>query len=162
LQFLKNCADLGITPSWNLLIGFPREDPAVYEAYAKAIPQLTHLPPPSGVFMVRFDRFSPYFDQREEYGLDLHPMDNYALTYPFSPAALSQLAYFFADHAIAPYTLNAVQWHGQLSKLVDDWKAAWAEAEQPHELRLQGSETTGWSIRDSRSGKHVVHQSDGL
>lgn len=162
LQFLKNCADLGITPSWNLLIGFPREDPAVYEAYAKAIPQLTHLPPPSGVFMVRFDRFSPYFDQREEYGLDLHPMDNYALTYPFSPAALSQLAYFFADHAIAPYTLNAVQWHGQLSKLVDDWKAAWAEAKQPHELRLQGSETTGWSIRDSRSGKPVVHQADGL
>jgi ribosomal peptide maturation radical SAM protein 1 len=161
LQFLKNCADLGITPSWNLLIGFPGEDPAVYEGYARNIPLLAHLPPPSGVFMIRFDRFSPYFDQREEYGLDLHPMDNYALTYPFSPEALSQLAYFFADHTIAPYTLNAVRWHGQLSKLVDDWKAAWPEAKQPPELRLEGSETTGWRIRDSRSGKPVVHQADG-
>lgn len=161
LQFLKNCADVGITPEWNLLIGFPREDPAVYEDYIRNIPQLTHLYPPNGVFMVRFDRFSPYFDQREEYGLDLHPMDNYALTYPFSPEALSELAYFFADHAMAPYTLNAVRRLGQLTKLVDDWKAAWTEAEQPSELRLEGSETTGWRIRDSRSGKPVIHQADG-
>lgn len=161
LQFLKNCADLGITPNWNLLIGFPGEDPAVYEAYARDIPRLTHLPPPSGVFMIRFDRFSPYFDQREEYGLDLHPMDNYALTYPFSPEALSQLAYFFADHSIAPYTLNAVRWHTQLNKLVDEWKETWQEA-TPRELRLEGSDTTGWYIRDSRSGTSVVHQADEL
>jgi ribosomal peptide maturation radical SAM protein 1 len=160
LQFLKNCAELGITPNWNLLIGFPGEDPSVYEGYARNIPPLSHLCPPSGVFMVRFDRFSPYFDRREEYGLDLHPMDNYELTYPFAPEALSQLAYFFADHNIAPYTLNAVQWHGQLSELIDKWKAAREEAE-PHELRLEGSETTGWRIRDSRSGKSVVHQADG-
>jgi len=160
LQFLKNCVELGITPSWNLLIGFPGEDPAVYEAYARNIPLLTHLYPPSGVLMVRFDRFSPYFDRRQEYGLDLHPMDNYALTYPFGPEELNQLAYFFSDHNLSPYTLNAVQWHGQLSKLVDEWKAAWQEDKQG-ELRLEGSETTGWRIRDSRPGKSAVHQADG-
>jgi len=161
LQFLKNCAELGITPSWNLLIGFPGEDPAVYEAYARNIPHLTHLYPPSGVLMIRFDRFSPYFDRRDEYGLDLHPMDNYALTYPFRPEALSQLAYFFADHKLAPYTLNAVQWHGQLSNLVDEWIAVWQQDAKPYELRLEGSETAGWCIRDTRSGKSVVHQADG-
>jgi hypothetical protein len=110
--------------------------------------------------MVRFDRFSPYYDRRQEYGLDLHPMDNYALTYPFGPEALSQLAYFFADHSIAPYTLSAVRWHAPLTKLIDEWKAAWQDA-KPRELRLEGSETTGWRIRDSRSGKSVVHQADG-
>jgi ribosomal peptide maturation radical SAM protein 1 len=160
LQFLKNCTDFGITPSWNLLIGFPGEDPAVYESYARNIPSLTHLYPPSGVLMIRFDRFSPYFDNREEYGLDLHPMDNYALTYPFGPEALTQLAYFFSDHNLSPYTLNAVKWHGQLSKLVDDWKAAWSDTRQ-YELRLEGSEAAGWRIRDSRSGTPVIHQADG-
>lgn len=159
LQFLKNCVEIGITPSWNLLIGFPGEDPAVYEAYARAIPRLTHLYPPSGVLMVRFDRFSPYFDRRDEYGLDLKPMDNYALTYPFSPEALTQLAYFFSDHNLAPYTLNAVQRHGHLSGLVDDWKAAW-QAGEPRELRLEGSDAAGWQIRDSRSGTLVVHPVD--
>ena len=159
LQFLKNCVELGITPNWNLLIGFPREDSAVYEGYARNIPRLTHLPPPSGAFMVRFDRFSPYYNRRLEFDLDLHPMDNYPLTYPFGPEALSQLAYFFADHNIAPYTLNAVRWHAPLTKLIDEWKATWQEA-KPYELRLEGSETTGWLIRDSRSGKSVVHQAD--
>jgi ribosomal peptide maturation radical SAM protein 1 len=160
LQFLKSCAEFGITPGWNLLIGFPGEDATVYERYARDIPNLTHLAPPSGAFMVRFDRFSPYYDRREEYGLDLHPLDYYALIYPFGPEALKQLAYFFADHKIAPYTLNAVRWHGRLTKLIDEWKAARQEAE-PRVLRLDGSETAGWSIRDSRSGKSVVHQADG-
>lgn len=159
LQFLKNCAEFEITPSWNLLIGFPGEDATVYERYARDIPRLAHLFPPSGVFMIRFDRFSPYFDRDQEYGLDLHPTDNYALTYPFEAGALAQLAYFFADHSIAPYTLNAVRWHGELNKLVDDWKQAWQGAE-PRELRLEGSDAAGWCIRDSRSGTSVAHRAD--
>jgi ribosomal peptide maturation radical SAM protein 1 len=162
LQFLKNCIDLGITPSWNLLIGFPGEEVAVYEHYAANLSRLTHLPPPSGVFMIRFDRYSPYYDRRQEYGLDLHPMDNYALTYPFGSAALRQLAYFFADHNMAPFTLNAVQWHARLSKLVEDWKAAWPEPGPRHELRLEGSDAAGWRIRDTRSGRPVLHQADGI
>ncbi len=160
LQFLKNCVELGITPNWNLLIGFPGEETTVFEGYARDIPRLTHLYPPSGVSMVRFDRFSPYFDKREEYGLDLHPMDNYELTYPFGPEALSQLAYFFADHNMSPYALGAIQWHARLTKLVDEWKAAWQDG-APRELRLEGAETTGWRIVDSRSGESVVHQADG-
>lgn len=162
LQFLKNCAELGVTPSWNLLIGFPGEDPAVFESYARYLPHLTHLPPPSGTFMVRFDRFSPYFDRREEYGLDLHPTDNYALTYPFEPEALTQLAYFFADHNYAPYTLTAIRWHEKLAALIEEWKQARQEAAaEPRELCLEGSDAAGWRVRDSRSGKSVVHEVDG-
>jgi len=159
IQFLKSCTEFGITPTWNLLIGFPGEDVTVYERYVRYIPHLIHLAPPAGVALVRFDRFSPYYDNRDEYGLDLHPMDNYALTYPFGADALSDLAYFFADHNIAPYALNAIQWHGRLTELVDKWIATWHGAE-PRELRLEGSETTGWRIMDSRSGKSVVFQTD--
>lgn len=160
LQFLKNCSEFGIKPSWNLLIGFPREDPAVYERYAMYIPKLLHLPPPSGAHMVRFDRFSPYFNQRDQYELDLHPMDFYSLSYPFDPAALNDLAYFFVDSNMSPYTLNAVQCHAQLNHLIGAWREAWQNAETTPELRLDRSEEAGWCIRDSRSGKPVVHQVD--
>jgi ribosomal peptide maturation radical SAM protein 1 len=159
IQFLKSCTEFNIAPTWNLLIGFPGEDVAVYERYVHYIPHLIHLAPPGGVSMVRFDRFSPYFDNRGDYGLDLHPMDNYALTYPFGPGSLSDLAYFFADHNIAPYALNAIQWHGQLTELVDEWIAVWRGAE-PRVLRLEGPDATGWSIRDSRSGRSVVYPTD--
>lgn len=161
LQFLKNCVGYGIDPAWNLLIGFPGEDPAVYERYARDIPRLMHLAPPTGVHMVRFDRFSPYHDRRDEYGLDLHPMDYYELAYPFDPRSLDQLAYFFADHNLAPYMLSAIEWHGRLSQLVGAWQAAWVDGAPRRVLRLEGSEADGWHIRDSRSGALAVHNADG-
>jgi ribosomal peptide maturation radical SAM protein 1 len=53
VAFLKNCVHYGIDPSWDLLIGFPREAETVYEGYLRVPPLLMHLPPPpppSGAF----------------------------------------------------------------------------------------------------------------
>jgi ribosomal peptide maturation radical SAM protein 1 len=162
LQFLKNCDEFGIDPDWNLLIGFPREEESVYERYTHDLPLLTHLPPPVGVFMVRFDRFSPYFKRRAEFGLDLHPMDFYGLTYPFGADALAELAYFFADHNLGPYMQNALTWHERLRELVAAWRAAWA-GDGPHpELRLVTAGPGGPVVRDSRSGVPVEHPVDEL
>ncbi|ONF73756.1 RiPP maturation radical SAM C-methyltransferase [Amycolatopsis keratiniphila] len=160
LQFLKNCDEFGISPDWNLLIGFPLEEEAVYERYTHDIPLLTHLPPPSGVFMVRFDRFSPYFKRRAEFELDLHPMDFYGLTYPFGPEALEELAYFFADHNLGQYMQNALTWHERLRELVAGWNAAWAGDGPRPELRLVTADTGGFAVRDSRSGVPVEHPVD--
>jgi hypothetical protein len=61
LALLKFCAMYDIAPAWNLLIGFPGEGAPVYEKYINDLPLLVHLSPPSDVYPVRFDRFSPYF-----------------------------------------------------------------------------------------------------
>src|SRR5262245_48729271 len=82
LLLLKHCVEYDIFPAWNLLVGFPGEADDVYKKYLADLPLLVHLPPPAGVFPVRFDRFSPYFMKAREYGLDLHPLDYYQLTYP--------------------------------------------------------------------------------
>ncbi|MFF3767590.1 RiPP maturation radical SAM C-methyltransferase [Streptomyces sp. NPDC001922] len=161
LQFLKNCDEFGITPEWNLLIGFPGEDPEVYRKYVRELRSLTHLVPPHGVYMVRFDRFSPYFKRREDYGLDLAPVDYYELTYPFDDTALADLAYFFADRNLAPYMLNAVEWHDELSRLVADWREAWyGSGGMRRELRLVTTEDGGSAVRDSRSDAPAVHPVD--
>lgn len=147
LQFLKNCVEFGISPEWNLLIGFPGEDPAVYTKYLRDLPLLHHLPPPQGVFPVRFDRFSPYFTDRLDYGLDLVPMASYELIYPFERQQIDQLAYFFADRAIGDYALNAYQAHGPLLAAVREWQRNYESAVT---LRLAGDSP---HLTDTRPGR---------
>ncbi|HEX6371126.1 MAG TPA: RiPP maturation radical SAM C-methyltransferase [Longimicrobium sp.] len=156
LQFLINSVRYGIFPAWNLLIGFPGEGIEVYEKYLREIPLLTHLYPPTGVHPVRFDRFSPYYTEAAEYGLDLHPLDWYELTYPFPRESLSELAYYFSDHNYtAPYAMNAARMVGRLREKVDRWKAQW-NSDARAELRLVQRDGD-WHVFDSRSGEPLEH-----
>jgi ribosomal peptide maturation radical SAM protein 1 len=161
LSFLINAVRYGIEPAWNLLIGFPGEEIEVYEKYARELHLLTHLYPPAGVFPVRFDRYSPYFDEQREYGLDLRPVDWYELTYPWPREALANLAYYFSDHNYdAAYATNAARMVGKLREKVERWKALW-KGGAPPELRL--SERGGVAyVFDSRAGSPVEYPlSDG-
>lgn len=150
IQFLKNAVKFGIRPGWNLLIGFPGEDADTYRKYQKDIPLLHHLPPPSGVFVVRFDRYSPYFTRRSEYNLDLHPMDFYSFAYPFSADALAELAYFFQDHNISSYAVNAAMWFRPLNESIKQWKDGWKGAGRQSSLALQRRPDGTHLINDSR------------
>ncbi|HEX6040883.1 RiPP maturation radical SAM C-methyltransferase [Longimicrobium sp.] len=156
LSFLINAVRYGIEPAWNLLIGFPGEEIEVYEKYERELHLLTHLFPPSGVFPVRFDRFSPYFDEAEQYGLKLKPVDWYGLTYPFPREALDNLAYYFSDHNYgAAYATNAARMVGRLREKVTRWKQLWEGGKHP-ELRL--SERGGVPhVYDSRSGTAIEY-----
>jgi magnesium-protoporphyrin IX monomethyl ester (oxidative) cyclase len=154
LQFLKSCVSYGVQPQWNLLVGFPGEEEAVYQKYARDIPSLVHLPPPTGVHMVRFDRYSPYFTRRADYGLNLHPMDFYRLVYPFDDDALEQLAYYFSDHSLGSYMLTAARWLRPLSQLTEEWRRRWTAngAQSPPRLSLERLPDGAGLVRDTRSG----------
>ena len=156
LQFLTNALRYGITPAWNLLIGFPGEQIEVYEKYLRDLPLLTHLYPPAGVFPVRFDRFSPYYEEAGSYGLNLRPLDWYELTYPFPAESLPDLAYYFSDHNYAAkYAMNAARMVGRLREKVNRWHALWRGGARP-ELRL--SERGGVAhVFDSRTGEAVEY-----
>jgi ribosomal peptide maturation radical SAM protein 1 len=150
LQFLKNCSRFGIDPAWNLLVGFPGESEQVYEKYAADIPLLVHLRPPTGAYLVRFDRYSPYFNQSAEYQLDLAPMDFYSLIYPFRPDDLGQIAYFFQDLNLSAYLANVAAWIGPLNDHITKWRRRWESG--PPCLNLAPGQDGGWEIRDSRFG----------
>lgn len=152
LEFLKNCLQCDVLPMWNLLVGFPGESAEVYEKYLRDIPLLMHLPPPTGVYPVRFDRFSPYFDRAKEYGLDLHPLGFYDLIYPFAAESRAKLAYYFADHNYdAEYIKTMVQYVVPLQRLVENWRKRWAEDASEVPLLYLAS----------RGGAHIVHDSRG-
>lgn len=97
VQLLKWGIELGLNVIWNFIAGFPGEDPEAYQRTAEIIPALVHLQPPVGsAAPVRLDRFSPYFQEPEAFGMvNVRPAAAYRFVYPFPEESLSRLAYYF-------------------------------------------------------------------
>jgi ribosomal peptide maturation radical SAM protein 1 len=158
LVLLKYCLMYGVKPAWNLLIGFPGEGADVYRKYVNDLPLLVHLPPPTGVYPVRFDRYSPYFVKADEYGLDLHPLDFYSLVYPFSEDELSNLAYYFADvNANAEYAQTMSKWIDSIREKMDRWIGLWKGWGQQSRPKLYFKGDSD-EIYDSRDGKAIEYR----
>ncbi|MDI3288325.1 RiPP maturation radical SAM C-methyltransferase [Polyangium sp. 15x6] len=156
IRLLKHCALHGVQPQWNLLIGFPGETADTYEKYVRDLPSLVHLPSPTGTYPVRFDRFSPYFTQAEEYELDLHPFDFYELVYPFPQEDIFEMAYYFVDRNFeAEYFVDMVSWLDKVRARVDAWRDSHAPGCAPPDLHFLAEEGRPTVIRDSRFGEVV-------
>lgn len=96
IQLLKWCRELGLTPYWNVLWGFPGEPEEDYARMARLVPHLMHLQPPGGIAGIRLDRFSPnFFDAAERGFVDVSPLPAYRHVYPLADEALMNLAYHF-------------------------------------------------------------------
>jgi magnesium-protoporphyrin IX monomethyl ester (oxidative) cyclase len=151
LAFLAECKQLGIQPLWSVLIGFPGEEEAVYQKYGRDLPLLGHLPPPLGVFTVRFDRYSPYFTDAEQYGLRLKPFDFYRMTFPYAEEVIEDLAYYFDDLSGQSYQEASLRRQPELQGLAAHWRQGWESPAVPV-LRLEYT-GTDWTLLDTRSGR---------
>jgi hypothetical protein len=160
LALLKNCLIHNVWPVWNLLVGFPGEEEDVYKKYVEDIPSLIHLPPPSGVFPVRFDRYSPYYVQAKTYELDLQPLDYYQLTYPFSRESLANVAYYFAEKNIgARYNISMIRWIDKIRAQFQPWLARWRSEDCNQQPKLYFKQKGGSTVViDTRSTQAVEHQ----
>jgi magnesium-protoporphyrin IX monomethyl ester (oxidative) cyclase len=156
ITFLMHCARYDIFPVWNLLIGFPGEPTSVFDKYLRDLPKMVHLPPPHGVYPLRFDRFSPYFKDAARYGLQLQPLPFYEMSYPFDREALANMAYYFGDvNFKADYLKGVVQYVGRLQQIIDRWSAQWQSGARP---ALTMSLADGRArVHDSRSGVPRIH-----
>lgn len=92
---LKWAREFGVRLSWNFLCEFPGEKDEWYQEMAEWLPLISHLQPPGGLHSVRFDRFSPYHNQPEKYGIEIEPFETYAQVYPLPSSELKNIAYFF-------------------------------------------------------------------
>lgn len=101
VQLLKWARTYGVWVIWNHLSAAPGDQDEWYDEVAAWLPSIFHLQPPANqsIAPIRYDRFSPYFDRAEEFGLELVPYDSYAWAYPLSGDALADHAYFFRNAA---------------------------------------------------------------
>lgn len=96
VQMLRLCREYRIQIAWNLLFGFPGETETDYDESAALMQAICHLQPPGAVARIRLDRFSPNFNQAEQFGLvEVKPFWIYTMIYPFPIEVVGNLAYFF-------------------------------------------------------------------
>jgi ribosomal peptide maturation radical SAM protein 1 len=144
IQLLKWCKELGIRVSWNILWGFPGEDPQEYDRMTELIPYLTHLPAPQAACRIRLDRFSPNYEQAKQFGISkVKPHPAYFYLYPFPQEVVSNLAYFFdydysEERDVMSYTNDL--WH-EVKK--------WWDVEEGSDLFCldNGSHLLIWDLR---------------
>jgi ribosomal peptide maturation radical SAM protein 1 len=144
VQILKWARELGLQTAWNLLWGFPGEEPEEYERMARLLPLLTHLTPPQTAKPIRLDRFSPNFELGPELGFEeIRPCAAYGYVYPLPEESLQSLAYHFDfsyadDRGVESYT-------APVAREVERWREAHPESalvleDRRRELRI-------WDLR---------------
>ena len=130
IALMRYARAVGLTLTWNLLYAFPGDHVEDYEETLRVVPLLRHLEPPGGLSHLSLDRFSPYFDMPEKYGIsDLRPMPGYEAVIPpqLDPAAI-------AYHFIGTYASGAFERPDLISQLktdVDHWMSLWRNDDNP-------------------------------
>ena len=152
VRFLMNCLMNDVSPVWNLLVGFPGETESIFQKYAEDIPKLAHIPPPVGVFPVRFDRYSPYFNKPEDFGIQLQPFDSYDYVYPFGDDAIRNIAYYFTDDSMSDYQIAMIEWLDTLKEEVTAWRGKWIKAPGKAPRLYARSECGQTIVEDTRFG----------
>jgi ribosomal peptide maturation radical SAM protein 1 len=121
VQLLKWCLEYGIMVDWNILYGFPGETVEDYEAMLAMLPAIEFLQPPVACGPIRMDRFSPYYEKPEEFGLvNVRPIIPYRYLYPFPHESLMRIAYYFDfDYADGSVSGEHV---GNVMHFVEEWR----------------------------------------
>lgn len=125
VALLRYAKSLEIRMSWNLLWGFPGDEPASYDDTLALLPLIHHLQPPGGLCHLMVDRFSPYFDHPDRYGVrNIRPIPGYHEAFP-PTAMIDKIAYHFvADYDCGAYRhMNIID---QIRDEVDRWRDKWS------------------------------------
>jgi ribosomal peptide maturation radical SAM protein 1 len=153
VRLLRYARATDVTLNWNLLYGFPNDLAEWYSATADLIPLLEHLCPPGGCYRLCIDRFSPYFDHSEEFGLQaLQPLPAYGEIFP-KGTRLGALAYhFFARYPSG--SLDTPEVIERCEKLVREWLLRWrAEDIASPVLALEEIADGLYVLLDTRSSR---------
>ena len=143
LRYGKACGPL----QWNLLHGFPNEELAAYAETLALMPLLHHLQPPVSPCPVVFDRFSPYHEHPERYGITaLRPFAFYRGVYP-THVPLHQLAYHFEGDC-ACVTRENPDIVKRLGSEVVAWRKRYFGSD-PAQLRVEAT-AEGYRLIDTR------------
>ncbi|WP_415920029.1 RiPP maturation radical SAM C-methyltransferase [Tateyamaria sp. SN6-1] len=130
LRLLRLARSLKIDVSWNLLVGFPGDKAESYAEMLEVMRKIPHLQPPSDFAFLRLDRFSPYHEDPDRFGIEnVRPLEIYGQLFP-KGTDLDKLAYYFAgDYASGafecPETIDAIK------ALAGTWHARWQKRVKP-------------------------------
>lgn len=121
IQLLKWTAEHDVRTSWSIIVGLPGEDPGSYDRMIQLMPLLHHLTPPSHAATFQLHRFSPYFEDPDQWGIEHRgALPIYRSIFPVDDELLNDLVYRHAytverevDVESAAQSLQAAitKWH---------------------------------------------------
>jgi ribosomal peptide maturation radical SAM protein 1 len=133
IALLRYARAIGMSVEWNMLTGFPGDREEWYAETLKLVPLLAHLEPPSGMYKLNFDRFSPYFERAAEFGISgMRPAASYAEAFPHCDF-LDELAYHFTGDTRG-HTIDNSETLRQLDTAIDTWRKHWDKTKDGHNL----------------------------
>jgi ribosomal peptide maturation radical SAM protein 1 len=150
LALMRYARATGLGLYWNLLYAFPGDQEEDYEETLGLLPKIVHLHPPTGVWPLMVDRFSPYFERSDEYHIkDVKPMPAYFSVFP-EHADLMKIAYHFEGtyecaHYRSPHVVDAIK-----SEAVR-WHEEWAGDAPPPILAIEAVTDDVFLLIDSRN-----------
>jgi ribosomal peptide maturation radical SAM protein 1 len=148
LALLRLCRSAGITVAWNYLYGFPGESLEDYRDVISLVPAIEHFDPPSGCVAVIIDRFSPYFDTPEQFGIgEISPRECYLGLYP-QTAPLQDIAFHFGGGYSTPLLADETML-GKLRAAVELWRAQWTPKRPPVLMAIDKG-SGGIAVADTR------------
>ncbi|MBI5745951.1 MAG: RiPP maturation radical SAM protein 1 [Nitrospirae bacterium] len=110
----------GMEISWNILTGFPGETDEDYRRQVDIIKSIFHLLPPTAVGDFWLERFSPYFNRPQDYGIkNMRPGEAFSYIYDPEEIDLMKIAYDFEFE-----TINRIDpaLKEKLHETVAEWK----------------------------------------
>ena len=126
IELLRFARAAGLALNWNHLMGLPGDQSEDYWKVIELIPALVHLNPPSGLFGLSVDRFSPYFEQPERYGVrDITPMASYFDVLP-DEADVFRVAYHFSAEYDSESRVDR-ELQKALRNAIDRWRNLWRQ-----------------------------------
>jgi len=149
VKLLRECEELNLTATWNMLAGFPGEDEEDYRRIQAQLPALVHLQPPSGATRLALERFSPFFNDAKLGFAKRWPSLFYSLAYDLPQKELRDIVYIFDDeqHGVTDRVIDDMQ------RAVEKWRAAYRSGctltqQQVPEGLLIRDQRIGWERRD--------------
>ena len=164
VTLLRNCCASQVDVDWNLLVSIPGESASIYEHTFREAPKLVHLQPPAGAFEIRFDRYSPYYKDPAQFGVELAPFRFYSYLYPFGEPWLSRLAYFFESAGGPRGGAESRERVARVREMINAWRARWGGAARPVlEMDPAAPAPTVTDTRDpARPSRHVLDDAQSL
>ena len=151
VQLLKWCREHGIGVEWNILYGCPGETREDYQEMLAMLLAIEFLDPPVACGPIRMDRFSPYFEKPQEFGLfNVRPMMPYTFLYPFPRESLMRIAYHF-DFDYRPGEAPA----GRADDVIR-FAEAWRQKEERGMLCSVRRTNGSLLLRDTRPGASLL------
>lgn len=131
LNFLKKAVENGIDVIWGLIADFPEQDIEWFKKSAEDFPLFHHLPPPTRINELMFQRYSHYYANKDIYKLNLKPFPSFKFLYHLDAKELNDLCHDFHSEYYGMPTGNQIEDKVKKYEFLSDailaWRQAWAK-----------------------------------